>query len=192
MKAVKTLLKGLFGLYGFVLLIGLWAGHKNASPTTTSAATPERVAQATTTTAERPAPEPPQRATTVRNSRTHAVKVDSWGQNALPIIYAIKGNLETTSEAATNMELPAMVQGCVALRRNVGRLRDELPAPDEELDAELSAVVKNFMAAANHCIRGGSSLDADELQAASNNMTAGTRHVLQASERIKELTRDIR
>jgi hypothetical protein len=204
MTAVKTLLKVLFGVFGFLFLIGLLMGDKDASPATSTATAatgrpsgtqgeaPALVAQATTV--ERPASESPMRSmptTAPGNLRAHATMVTRWGVNTLPIMQTITEDLRTVTEAARSMDFTGMVQGCRTLKLSVDRLRNVLPAPDSELDSALSAAASDFMEAADHCIRGGTSFNPDEIQEAGKHMTAGSGHINQASERAKELGRYI-
>jgi hypothetical protein len=197
---MKTVLKVLFGVFAFFILVGLLVGDKNASSTTTTAAaldpngtqgtTAAPVAPATTP--ERPAPDQPKRTTprtTPHDSSEHRMTLAKWGTNALPMINAVTRDLQTVGDAATNMDIAGMVQGCRTLKRSVNRLRNALPAPDSELDAALLAAVNDFTEAADHCIRGGTSFDVDEIQEASNYMTAGSGHIRRASARTNELGR---
>ena len=201
MTAVKTLWKVLFGSFCFLVLVGLLVGDKDASSTITTEtphlsstqnATPAPAAQASTALEPAKGTTPRTTLTTTRNSREQAISVTRWGTNTLPITNTITEDLRTVSDAATSMDIARMVQGCRALKRSVGRLRNELPAPDSELDAALSAAVYDFTEAADHCIRGGTSLDLDEIQQATKHMTAGGRHISRATERTEELGRQIR
>jgi hypothetical protein len=130
--------------------------------------------------------------TAARDSREHATTVAMWGVKIAPITDALGREVRAVSVAASNMNVSAMVESCRTMKRSVRSLSNELPAPDSEIDAALSAVVSEFTQAADSCIRGGTSLNASEIEQASKHMLAGGGHLSRASARVTELSRYIR
>jgi hypothetical protein len=193
---VKTVLKVLFCL--FLFLSGLLVGANTsttkttattARPSSTQGATAPLVAEAVTM--ERTVSESPKHPT-ARESGEHVTTVAKWSVSKLPIILTIATDLDTVREAAASLNVAEMVRGCRTLKRTVGKLRNELPAPDSELNAALSAMVSEFTQAADHCIRGGSALNPDVLEEATDHLNAGNEHIDLANKRITELRRHLR
>jgi hypothetical protein len=167
----STIVKVTGGLVAGVVLASLFAARQTPSTAAPAAA------------AESPAARP---------QLAHAQAVQTWSATAGPLAYTIGANLQRIGAAASRQDIAGMVEGCRTLRRNVRRLRTELPAPDSALNAALTAAVTEFLEAADNCIRGGTSLRSADIERATTHLMAGGRHITRATTRLQELGRSVR
>jgi hypothetical protein len=132
-----------------------------------------------------PAPE----ATPPTPAASRNVAMKAWSKDALPIVQAIARHMNAMSVAGKTLDLDGMTRGCRGMKIDARRLQAQLPSPDPAMNVQLGGALDDFTQAANRCISGVQTQDAEELQVAIELMQSGTRKLSAASDVMDTYTR---
>ena len=141
-KSMSELGKGLVALsmclvLGLVVvLIGAASSGTKTTPTTAAAASP------------------------VSSTETLA----EWGTRTQHYVSDVQAATGDISSAASSYNTTRMIAGCIDLRTATVAWKAALPSPDINFDALLMPALVNYEKAADLCISGGKTLDADDLR----------------------------
>jgi hypothetical protein len=157
---------------GSILALTAFAG---VIATTGSASTP--TATATTTTASSSTTTTRPITTTTSLSQAMA----AWGQQAMPALKNLSGDMTDASEAANDADLAGLRSACSSMTGHIQAVRRYLPTPDPEMTTEVTAALDDFDISASSCITFTRTFDSSAGQRTVTYLGSGSRHFKNAT-----------
>ncbi len=110
--------------------------------------------------------------------------IDSYGDD----ITDIGDTMENLTTVTGSYDISGMVSGCRTLKRQATTALSHPPMPDSSVNAPYSQALRYYQRAADACISGGTTFDADDFEQSATYLGLGNDALHQATEALGEYT----